>query len=127
VSADEGVTVPGELAGLVDLLLGYGLAVLQQRNGAAPTVAGLDGLRVQLQVAAASASGRPRRILAVPVARAPELTVTEAARSCGLSARQVRRLAESGALIARKRGRDWLIDRQSAEQRSRTWREQAAA
>lgn len=119
--------VPAELAGLVDRLVGYGLAVLEQRNGTAPTLAGLEGLRVQLQLAAASSSGRPKRILAVPVAPASELTVAEAAAAAGLSARQVRRLAEGGALIARKRGRDWLIDADSARNRSRAWQEQRAA
>lgn len=119
--------VPSNLAGLVDLLIEHGLAGLEQRNGTAPTIAGLEGLRVKLQVAAATASGRPRRILAVPVAPARELTVTEAAAMSGLSARQVRRLARSGALIGRKRGRDWLIDGDSARDRSRAWQEQRAA
>jgi hypothetical protein len=130
VTADEaGVVVPAELAGLVDKLLGYGLDTLQRHNGAAPTVAGLEGLRVQLQLAAASASGRPRRILAVPVAPTRELTVAEAAAAAGLSARQVRRLAEGGALIARKRGRDWLVDADSATGygRSERWQGRQAA
>lgn len=126
MNAAGGVVVPDELAGLVDRLLSYGLAVLEQRNGAAPAVPGLEGLRVQLQVAASS-SGPARRMLAVPVAPARQLTVTEVAAVSGLSARQVRRLARSGALIGRKRGRDWFIDADSARNRSRTWQEQAAA
>lgn len=120
-----GVVVPPELAGLVDVLLGYGLGHLASRNGGLPEVAGLNGLRAQLRVTATAASGHGRRTLAVPEPPSTfrEVTVREAAEVSGLSTRQVRRLAESGALIARKRGRDWHIDSDSASGygRRRAW------
>ncbi|MDH6141024.1 excisionase family DNA binding protein [Kitasatospora sp. GP30] len=123
-----GVEVPPELAALVGQLLGYGIEVLAARNGTLPSVPALDGLRAQLQVTAASACGRPRRILATPVTPVRQLTVDEAARVSGLSPRQVRRLAHDGTLIARKAGRDWQIDEDSANRygRRRTWQQRAA-
>lgn len=118
--------VPAELAGLVDKLIGYGVMVLEQRNGTAPTVAGLEGLRVQLQVAARAASGTSRGMVVLP-ARPSYLTVGEAAERLGVSPRLVRRLAADGALRASKPGRDWQLDADAVEDRRRRWQEQRAA
>lgn len=122
-----GVVVPPDMVGLVDRLLSYGLEVLAARNGGLPAVPGLDGLRVQLRVAGA-ASGRRPRMLGLPGPVTRYLTVDEASALMGVCPRQVRRLSETGAVIARKPGRDWQVDADSATdygRRQQAW--QAAA
>lgn len=124
----RGVVVPPELAGLVDLLLGVGLGTIERRDGALPPTPGLEGLRIQLRVTAAAARGTRQRMV-VPTAQpsVTYLTVGEAAEVMGLKPRRVRQLAAAGILIARKHGRDWQIDSESAhDRRRRTWQQEAA-
>lgn len=45
----------------------------------------------------------------------PYMTVNEVAELAGLEPRWIRRLCQQGRLKAEKRGRDWDIDRESAE------------
>lgn len=124
-----GVMVPPELAGLVAVLLGYGLDAFEARNGGVPDHPGLRLLRAQLHAAAASSSGRARRTLALPErSDIRYLSARQAAPVMGVSPRQVRRLAEAGAIVAVKTGRDWWISAQAAEQypgRRRAWQEAA--
>ncbi|MGW3193705.1 excisionase family DNA-binding protein [Streptomyces sp. NPDC001118] len=124
-----GVVVPPELAGLVAVLLGYGLDAFEARNGGVPDHPGLRLLRARLQAAGASARGRARRTLVLPErSDIRYLSVREAAPVMGVSPRQVRRLAEAGAILALKSGRDWWISAQAAEQypgRRRAWQEVA--
>lgn len=124
-----GVMVPPELAGLVDSLLGYGLNAFEARNGGVPDHPGLRLLRAQLLAAGASARGRARRTLLVPErSDIRYLSVQEAAPLMRVSPRHVRRLAEAGAIVAVKTGRDWWISAQAAEQypgRRRAWQEAA--
>lgn len=118
-----GVMVPPELAGLVAVLLGYGLDAFEARNGGVPDVPGLRLLREQLS----AASGTRRRRMVPPVQPAVTyLTSGEAAQVMGLSARRVRELAADGVLRSRKSGRDWQIDADSAyDRRRREWPEAA--
>ncbi|WP_269858746.1 helix-turn-helix domain-containing protein [Streptomyces sp. RPT161] len=120
------VSVPPELAGLVAVLLGYGLDAFASRNGGLPEVPGLNGLRTQLVVAAAAARGTRRRTL-IPQAgpTVKYLTSTEAAEVMGLSVRRVRHLAKTGVLRGRKHGRDWQIDSDSAHDRRTPWQRAA--
>jgi hypothetical protein len=81
---------------------------------------GMSALRKILAAAKASASGRPIATLE-PQAR-PSCTTHQAAAVMGISERRVRHHAATGRLIARKQGRDWVIDRQSAADYLRTER-----
>jgi excisionase family DNA binding protein len=102
----EGVTVPSPLCRAVARLAVLGLAELARRDGGAPPAPGLAALLCALD---AAATGSPvGRVEPVPV------TVTEAAALAGVSPRRVRQLAASGRLRARRHGRAWLIDRDSA-------------
>ena len=47
------------------------------------------------------------------------LTTAEAARELGVSGARIRQLAASGELKGEKRGRDWMIDAASVEERKR--------
>ena len=127
----EGVVVPPELAGLVAVLIGYGLDVFEARNGGSPDLPGLRLLRAQLQTARASSRGRPRRTLPMPERLSSRyLSVSEAAPVMRVSTRQVRRLAKAGAIVAVRTGRDWRISAEAAEQypeRRRAWQQGAAA
>ncbi|MFC9637141.1 excisionase family DNA-binding protein [Streptomyces mirabilis] len=115
-----GVVVPAQMAALVDKLLEYGLDALATRNGTLPEVAGLNGLRAQLTVAARAARGTGRRMVLAP-ARPSYVTVGEAAELLGVSPRYVRRLAAEGVIRGSKPGRDWQLDRDGLEGRRRRW------
>ena len=47
------------------------------------------------------------------------LTTPEAARELGVTAQRIRQLAATGELKGEKRGRDWMIDAESIEERKR--------
>ena len=47
------------------------------------------------------------------------LTTAEAARELGVSDARIRQLAAAGELKGEKRGRDWMIDAASVEERKR--------
>lgn len=118
-----GVVVPPELAGLVAVLIGYGLEVFEARNGCSPDVPGLRLMRAQLS----AASGSRRRMVVSPAQPSVRyLTVGEAAEVMGLSRRRVRELAADGVLRGRKHGRDWQIDSDSAHDRRRSPWQRAA-
>jgi excisionase family DNA binding protein len=110
----EGMVIPPHLVEPCLMLLRAGEWAWERQNGGFPRRWDLPGLHKILAAARASASGRPPAILGSQ-ARTPDTTTGEAARVMGISERRVRQLAAAGRLIARKRGRDWLIDRQSAE------------
>lgn len=126
----DGVSVPAELTGLVDVLLGYGMSKFEARNGRPLDHPGLRLLRAQLQTAWASSRGRPRRTLLMPERLAPRyLSVSEAAPVMRVTPRQVRRLARAGVIVAVRTGRDWRISAEAAEQypeRRRAWQQGAA-
>ncbi|WP_055491694.1 helix-turn-helix domain-containing protein [Streptomyces sp. TP-A0356] len=118
-----GVVVPLELAGLVAVLLGYGLDVFEARNGGLPALPGLRLLRAQLSAASGT---RGRRVVPPVQPAVTYLTSGEAAKVMGLSARRVRELAADGVLRSRKSGRDWQIEADSAyDRRRRRWQEAA--
>jgi excisionase family DNA binding protein len=119
----DGVVLPPHLAKLAAWLIENSfndlLERMRRRTGTTPDIPHLSELRRLLAVAAC---GRPAAIVGSS-ARAPSFTTTaEAARVMRLSERTVRHLAATGRLIARKEGRDWAIDRQSAEDYQRTER-----
>lgn len=106
-----GATVPPELARqLVDAAV-LGLAVQAGRNGGGQPPPGMRDLLARIDAAAS------RRACAPPVATVGprELTTADAARVMRVSPQQVRKLAAAHKIIARKVGRDWLIDAQAAE------------
>ena len=47
------------------------------------------------------------------------LTTAEAARELGVPGARIRQLAAAGDIKAEKRGRDWMIDAASVEERKR--------
>lgn len=47
------------------------------------------------------------------------LTTPEAARELGVTGARIRQLAAAGELKGEKRGRDWMIDAASVEERKR--------
>lgn len=47
------------------------------------------------------------------------LTTAEAARELGVSGARIRQLAAAGEIKGEKRGRDWMIDAESVEERKR--------
>ena len=47
------------------------------------------------------------------------LTTAEAARELGVTGARIRQLAAAGELKGEKRGRDWMIDAASVEERKR--------
>jgi hypothetical protein len=120
--------IPADLAPLNAYLVEYAVKEITRRNGGAPAVMhDLAELLAILRMPAPSVSGRPRPML--PMRAERFLTVSEAVVITGLSDRQVRRLAAEQVLIARKKGRDWQIDADSAAgygQRRRTWQQPAA-
>jgi excisionase family DNA binding protein len=128
--ATTGVTVPPDLADLVDVLLGYGLDAFAARNGGRPEAPALAVFRAQLATAAASARGRPRRTLAPPERSITRyLTTVQAAALMHVTPRQVRRVAEAGAIVAIRMGRCWWVSADAAEQypgRRKSWQQPAA-
>lgn len=104
---DSGVIVPPELARqLVDAAV-LGLADRARRNGG--TVAVAPGLRDLLGRIDASANGHPFARM-----ETSWLAAGEAAQLAGVSSRHMRRLAASGKVRRRRRGRDWEVDADSA-------------
>jgi excisionase family DNA binding protein len=107
----EGVVIPAQLARLAAFLIEHGVNDLADRHGGAPYIRYLPELRKLLAIAA---SGKPSGILESS-ASAPSFTTAEAASVMRLSERMARHLAATGRLRATKERRNWLIDRQSAE------------
>lgn len=101
-----GITVPPALSRVLARAARLGLAELDRRDGGLPAVPGLAALLDEL---GAVASARP---LAMVEAR--PVTAAEAAAAAGVSPQRIRQLCASGQLIARRHGRDWLIDPDSA-------------
>lgn len=110
-AAPVGVVMPPHLAKLAATLIEHGINDLTHRNGGSPAIRHLAELRRAL---AAAASGTPSATLE-PRAAVRSYTTAEAASVMRLSQRRVRHLAATGRLIAVRRGRDWQIDWQSAE------------
>jgi excisionase family DNA binding protein len=105
--------IPPHLVRLTVFLVEHAVKDLCLRNGSLSAMPDLPDLLTVLHSAAPSARGRPSRILDQP-ARARYLTTSEAAAVMQISARRVRHHAASGRIIARRAGRDWLIDADSA-------------
>ena len=110
--ASPAAVIPADLAALNAYLVEHAVREIGRRDGGVPRMHDLTELLAILRAAAASASGRPKPMLAARADRS--MTVNEAAAETGLSERHVRRLAAEGVLIARKKGRDWQIDADSA-------------
>jgi excisionase family DNA binding protein len=109
------VAVPLNLAPLAALLVELGAREITQRGGARSAMQGLPQLEAILRDAAAAAGARatPARTLELRP-KPEELTTVQAAAVMGISASRVREHAKTGRIIARKVGRDWLIDAGSA-------------
>lgn len=108
------VMVPAELARPLARLAVTGARAVQERDGGLPLAPGMAGLLAEL---AMSGSGHAVRSVAPVTPRSPGrwLTVGQAAGLMRLTCRHVRRLARGGRLTARRAGRAWLIDPDSAE------------
>lgn len=104
--------IPPHLVKLTAFLVEYAAKELGSRNGGSPRMPHLPELRKILDAAMASASGRPSVTMEAP-SRAL-LTTSQAAALMGISVRRVRHHAAAGRIIARRSGRDWLIDACSA-------------
>ncbi|HEY1319564.1 MAG TPA: excisionase family DNA-binding protein [Streptosporangiaceae bacterium] len=133
---DKYVLIPAELAGRVVAVLCTGRVILEARarkDGYGPNAyADLDPIEIQLLQAASSipAEEAERRVRATAYPTMnPRLPVTswllasEAADVMGVSAAYVRRLAGAGRIRAERRGRDWQIERQAAEDYGRARRD----
>lgn len=106
------VTVPPALAGPLLRAALDGLTWRSRRDGGLRPAPGLAALLSELAAAETAASGTP------PVTvehERPTVTAGEAAALAGISPRRVRELARAGRLIAARHGRDWQVDRQSAQ------------
>jgi len=112
-AAAEGAVIPPDLVKLTAVLVEYAVKDLGNRNGGSPRMPGLTQLRSILNSAGASASGTPSASLG-PQAQARSITLSEAAAVMGISERWVRHLAAADRIRARKEGRDWRIDWDSA-------------
>lgn len=119
----DGVFVPRELCRPTARALTIWARKEVERNGGARIVPEVLALISALDSAAMSASGRPFATMDTHC----WLAVGEAARRAGISARHARRLAKDGRLIARKDGRDWLIDSRSADEYHRRERARGTA
>lgn len=113
----DGVLVPPGLCGAVARLAVLGLREQLRRDGGLPAAPGLAAVLTEL-----SSGGRAPETV---VLLAP-FSSREAAELAGIDPRSARRLAASGRLIARRRGRDWEIDRQSAGDYARERRDRSA-
>lgn len=111
--ADHGVTVPPELCRQLAYAAVIGLDAQRARGGGGAVPRALTQLIAEL---AGSPPGTPRATMEAPA----WLTCGQAAELTGTSARYVRRLAGAGRLIARRHGRTWMVDRQSATEYGRT-------
>lgn len=107
------VPLPARLAPLAALLVKFGAKEITQRGGSRSAMRDLPELEAVLSAAAASACGRPARIM-VPRLPEKEMTTAQAAPVMGVSEHRVRELARTGRLITRKAGRDWLVSADSA-------------
>jgi excisionase family DNA binding protein len=114
----DGVLVPCELARPLARLAITGAKMVSDRDGGLVLPPGMATLLAEL---ATFAGEIPARTVGAvpPCTPSAELTVGEAAAVTSLSAQRVRYLARSGRLIARRAGRDWLIDRLAAEDYAR--------
>ncbi len=121
------VIIPPALAAVSERRFATADEWLMRLNGVMPNSPEVDELREELRAAARTASGQPAVILRL-VAERSWLTVSEAADVMGVIPRSVRRLARGqlekpGRIRARRAGRDWQIDRQSAEDYGRERRD----
>ena len=101
----DGVLVPAELARPLARLAVIGAMKLRQDNGGLPLVPGMAALLAQL--ATAASGGEVRTVVSSHPAW---LSVRQASEVSGYSARWLREMAHGGQVIARRPGRDWLID-----------------
>lgn len=113
-SPDGDVVVPAHLARRLAALATLGEHVLRERDGGLLLERGLASLIDDLRMSAS----RPA-VVTVGVAEGDWIPAAEAASLAGVSWRHAERLASRGILRARKTGRDWLIDRQAAEDYAR--------
>jgi len=117
VTTADGVMVPPELCRALSRLAVLGLAEQARRDGGLYPAPGLAELLSEL-----SARGHAPATLE---ARAVSLGSGAAAEVIGCAARSARRLAAAGVLRAERAGRDWRIDRDSAEDYARRRRSAA--
>jgi hypothetical protein len=112
---ERSVTVPAHLARQLALLANEGATVIRKRDGDLHLTQDMHDLLVELRLTGmASASGNGARTVGPASAR--WVSAREAAQLAGgISDRRVRQLAREGRLIARRAGRDWLVDADSAQ------------
>lgn len=117
----DGVLVPPELCRTLARLAVVGLAELSRRDGGLRPMPGLNDVLRDLEHADIAGTGSTLAKVD------PEpLTVKAAALEMGVSERRVRQLAESGAIIARRHGRAWLVDATAAQEYRRERRRATA-
>jgi excisionase family DNA binding protein len=113
-----GILPSGMARAVVDAAV-HELAARSRRDG---TAAIAPGVRDVLSALDVSASGQP--FASMDGTR--WVSTAEAARLAGVSERSVRRLAESGRIRARRPGRDWQVDHDSAQDYGRERRHASA-
>lgn len=108
----DGVLVPGELAADLARLAVLGARAIQRDSGGLVLVPGMAALLAKL--ATAPSGGEVRTVASSHPAW---LSVRQASEVSGYSARWLREMAHGGQVIARRAGRDWLIDPDSIRRR----------
>lgn len=106
---EQAIPLPLRLAPLAAFLVELAAKEITQRGGARSAMRDLPELESILRAPTAGASATPARTMGPPP-RPEELTTVQAAALMGISASRVREHAKTGRIIARKVGRDWLID-----------------
>lgn len=106
------VVVPAQLAADLARLAVIGARAIQRDSGGLVLVPGMAALLARL---ATFASETPART--VGCISAEWVSAGEAAAIAGLSVQRIRGLARDGRLIARRAGRNWLIDPDSIPRR----------
>jgi excisionase family DNA binding protein len=103
--------VPGPLCVPLAKLAIIGARTLSDRDGGALVLE--HGVASVLAALATAASGGQVRTVAS--SHPAWISVREASEITGYSARWLREIAHGGQVIARRAGRDWLLDRQAVE------------
>jgi excisionase family DNA binding protein len=116
--ATSGVLVPAELCRPLARAAIVGLAVIAHKDGGLMPTPGMAALLAKLTMSSERHPSDSMGHEITPLTGSEWLTVSEAAERTGLSRRSVQRLA-GGRLRARRVGRSWLIDPDSAEDYAR--------
>ena len=110
---EQAIPLPLRLAPLAAFLVELAAKEITQRGGTRSAMRDLPELEAILRAPATGARATPARTMGSRQ-KPEELTTVQAAPLMGISASRVREHAKTGRIIARKVGRDWLIDAGSA-------------